>query len=35
MMASNLAQAVVVALIPFLIGVNVCLLFVAILVNAA
>ncbi len=34
MMASNLAQAVVVALIPFLIGVNTALLFVAILVNA-
>ena len=34
MMASNLAQAVVVALIPFLLGINVALLFVAILVNA-
>jgi len=34
MIASNLAQAVVVALIPFLIGVDVWLLFVAILVNA-
>lgn len=34
MLASNLAQAVVVALIPFLIGVDVALLFVAILVNA-
>ena len=34
MIASNLGQAVVVALIPFLIGVDVALLFVAILVNA-
>jgi len=34
MMASNLAQAVVVATIPFLLGVNITLLFVAILVNA-
>jgi MFS family permease len=34
MMASNLCQAVVVAVIPFLIGVHVALLFVAILVNA-
>jgi DHA3 family macrolide efflux protein-like MFS transporter len=34
MMASNLGQAVVVALIPFLIGVDTALLFVAILVNA-
>jgi CRP-like cAMP-binding protein/sugar phosphate permease len=34
MMASNLAQAVIVAGIPFLIGVDVALLFVAILVNA-
>ena len=34
MIASNLAQAVVVGLIPFLIGVDVWLLFVAILVNA-
>ncbi len=34
MIASNLAQAVVVAAIPFLIGVDVSLLFVAILVNA-
>jgi MFS family permease len=34
MLASNLAQAVIVALIPFLLGVNVALLFVAILVNA-
>ena len=34
MMASNLAQGVVVATIPFLLGVNVALLFVAILVNA-
>jgi MFS family permease len=34
MLASNLAQAVIVALIPFLIGVDVALLFVAILVNA-
>ena len=34
MVASNLAQAVVVALIPFLLGINVTLLFVAILVNA-
>ena len=34
MMASNLLQAAVVATIPFLIDVNVALLFVAILVNA-
>src|SRR4029078_5351936 len=34
MIASNLGQAVVVALIPFLIGVDTALLFVAILVNA-
>jgi DHA3 family macrolide efflux protein-like MFS transporter len=34
MMASNLAQAVIVALIPFLLGVNISLLFVAILLNA-
>src|SRR3954454_4470630 len=34
MMASNLAQGVIVALIPFLLGINVSLLFVAILVNA-
>jgi MFS transporter, DHA3 family, macrolide efflux protein len=34
MMASNLGQAIVVALIPFLIGVDTALLFVAILVNA-
>ncbi len=34
MIASNLAQAVIVGLIPFLIGVNTALLFVAILVNA-
>jgi len=34
MMASNLAQGVVVATIPFLLGVDVALLFVAILVNA-
>jgi MFS family permease len=34
MLASNLGQAVIVALIPFLIGVNVSLLFVAILLNA-
>jgi DHA3 family macrolide efflux protein-like MFS transporter len=34
MMASNLAQAVVVATIPFLLGINITLLFVAILVNA-
>ncbi len=34
MMASNLAQGVVVAIIPFLLGVNIALLFVAILVNA-
>ena len=34
MLASNLAQAVIVAVIPFLIGVDVALLFVAILVNA-
>jgi MFS family permease len=34
MLASNLAQAVIVALIPFLIGVDVALLFVAILINA-
>lgn len=34
MMASNLGQAVVVVFIPFLIGVNAALLFVAILVNA-
>jgi MFS family permease len=34
MMASNLGQAVIVGLIPFLIGVNVSLLFVAILLNA-
>ena len=34
MIASNLAQAVVVALIPFVLGINVSLLFVAILINA-
>src|SRR5829696_2529784 len=34
MIASNLGQAVIVAIIPFLIGVDVSLLFVAILVNA-
>jgi DHA3 family macrolide efflux protein-like MFS transporter len=34
MMASNLAQAVVVAVIPFLLGIDISLLFVAILVNA-
>jgi len=34
MIASNLGQAIVVAIIPFLIGVDVALLFVAILVNA-
>jgi len=34
MIASNLAQAVVVAMIPFLLGVDVALLFAAILVNA-
>lgn len=34
MLLSNLAQAVIVALIPFLIGVDVALLFVAILLNA-
>jgi MFS family permease len=34
MIGSNLAQAVVVALIPFLLGIDVSLLFVAILVNA-
>src|SRR4051794_29815265 len=34
MMASNLAQGAIVALIPFLLGINVSLLFVAILVNA-
>ena len=34
MMLSNLAQAVVVALIPFLIGIDITLLFVAILINA-
>ena len=34
MIASNLGQAVVVAIIPFLIGVDVSLLFVAILINA-
>ncbi len=34
MLASNLGQAVIVAAIPFLLGVNVALLFVAILVNA-
>jgi DHA3 family macrolide efflux protein-like MFS transporter len=34
MMASNLAQAVVVATIPFLLGIDITLLFVAILVNA-
>ena len=34
MMASNLAQGVVVAIIPFLLGINIALLFVAILVNA-
>jgi CRP-like cAMP-binding protein/sugar phosphate permease len=34
MLASNLGQAVIVAIIPFLIGVDVALLFVAILVNA-
>ncbi|HET7830095.1 MAG TPA: MFS transporter [Candidatus Limnocylindrales bacterium] len=34
MIASNLGQAIVVAIIPFLIGVDVALLFVAILINA-
>ena len=34
MIASNLGQAVIVAIIPFLIGVDVSLLFVAILINA-
>lgn len=34
MLASNLGQAIVVVLIPFLIGVNAALLFVALLVNA-
>jgi MFS family permease len=34
MLASNLGQAVVVAIIPFLIGVDVALLFVALLINA-
>jgi MFS family permease len=34
MIASNLGQAVIVAIIPFLIGVDIALLFVAILVNA-
>jgi len=34
MLASNLGQAVIVAAIPFLLGVNVALLFVAILLNA-
>ena len=34
MIASNLAQAVIVALIPFVLGINVSLLFVAILINA-
>jgi MFS family permease len=34
MLYSNLGQAVIVAVIPFLLGVNVALLFVAILVNA-
>jgi CRP-like cAMP-binding protein/sugar phosphate permease len=34
MLYSNLGQAVIVALIPFLLGVDVALLFVAILVNA-
>ena len=34
MMASNLLQAVVVATIPFLLGIDITLLFVAILVNA-
>ena len=34
MIASNLAQGVVVATIPFLLGVNVALLFAALLVNA-
>jgi CRP-like cAMP-binding protein/sugar phosphate permease len=34
MMASNLAQAVIVASIPFLLGINVSLLFAAILLNA-
>ena len=34
MIASNLAQAVVVALIPFVLGIDVPLLFVAILINA-
>jgi MFS transporter, DHA3 family, macrolide efflux protein len=34
MLASNLGQAVVVFMIPFLIGVNVALLFIALLVNA-
>jgi MFS transporter, DHA3 family, macrolide efflux protein len=34
MLASNLGQAAVVVMIPFLIGVNVALLFVALLVNA-
>ena len=34
MIASNLAQAVIVALIPFVLGINISLLFVAILINA-
>ena len=34
MMASNLLQAIVVATIPFLLGIDITLLFVAILVNA-
>jgi CRP-like cAMP-binding protein/sugar phosphate permease len=34
MIASNLAQAVIVALIPLLLGIDISLLFVAILVNA-
>ena len=34
MIASNLAQAVIVALIPFALGINISLLFVAILINA-
>ena len=34
MIASNLAQAVVVALIPFVLGIDITLLFVAILINA-
>jgi DHA3 family macrolide efflux protein-like MFS transporter len=34
MIASNLAQAVIVALIPFVLGIDISLLFVAILINA-